>query len=73
MNETTDIKKRTLGAVRSERRTCAVMIWCGVPIACPNVSIPRRDESVERVEGEEGLLELGSGIGWAAMVCKTAL
>ena len=49
------------------------MIWCGVPAAGPDDSMPSRDESVERVEGEEGLLELESGIGWAAMVCKTAL
>lgn len=53
--------RRTLGAVMSESRTCAVMIWWGDPAPGPNVSIPSRDESVERVEGE-ATVELGSGI-----------
>lgn len=49
------------------------MIWCGDPPAGPSVSIPRREESVERVDGEEMEGVLGSGNGCAAIVWRTVL
>ena len=54
-------------------RTSAVKIWCGEFAAGPRISIPRIDDSVDRVEGDDALDIAGSGIGCEAIVCKTVL